>query len=571
MKIPSYVFVFDFLFLIGLSVMHFIFSFFFKVSDFNNLFENFESYPLFNFELNTDCGTKEPIIFHTWEGWIKNDAHDDSRKNKKDILDKTNITKIYGYNFCYEKKASYKDLLYNDQIIKKGGTCKSGYKNCGTIDTLEQELCVKINDPCPLYDVRLDSVNVNSEYNPVPNTDPKIFYNNDNYESNRPNKKIIGKLVLNDGIPCYNVNEKLWNKLNTQEAVDKHLKCDIEIFGKYNDDRFEEVGKISYKKIYDDNLPNNAKQLFSSLDESYKVSLYKREFLGIDKECDSDAHITKEDYDKLVKNIKLEKYVLMVEGILVFLCIAIGLFIMIRAEAPECAVFFNIFAALIIYFICVICQSVALAKIMYYSLSYDCSDNITNELFSKENQNTQKQITYSALNLSLDIFFILIQVLLMICDVCHDEIKECCNCCNCDCTCPKCSCCPCCTCCFCCTCCPGCPCCDCTKKRINMQNIVTRENNNNNNVYPYNINANNKGLIHIGESSVNRMVINPYPQNQNVIYINPYNNNYIQNYNNYYQNYNNYYPNNNSNNNQSNFTSLDVKIKNNNPTSNTKF
>ena len=212
------------------------------------------------------------------------------------------------------------------------------------------------------------------------------------------------------------------------------------------------------------------------MDESYKVSLYKREFLGIDKECDSDAHITKEDYDKLVKNIKLEKYVLMVEGILVFLCIAIGLFIMIRAEAPECAVFFNIFAALIIYFICVICQSVALAKIMYYSLSYDCSDNITNELFSKENQNTQKQITYSALNLSLDIFFIL----LMICDVCHDEIKECCNCCNCDCTCPKCSCCPCCTCCFCCTCCPGCPCCDCTKKRINMQNIVTRENNDNN-------------------------------------------------------------------------------------------
>ena len=96
MKIPSYVFVFDFLFIIGLSVMHFIFSFFFKVSDFNNLFENFESYPLFNFELNTDCGTKEPIIFHTWEGWIKSDPHDDSRKIKKDILDKTNITKIYG-------------------------------------------------------------------------------------------------------------------------------------------------------------------------------------------------------------------------------------------------------------------------------------------------------------------------------------------------------------------------------------------------------------------------------------------------------------------------------------------
>ena len=321
MKIHRSPYILDFIFLMGLSVMHFIFHFFYKVSDFNNLFENFESYPLFNFELKTDCGAKESIIFHTWEGWIKDDPHNDKKKNKnkKDSLDKTNITKIYGYNFCYEKKASYKDLLYNDQIIKKGSTCKSGYKNCGTIDTLEQELCVKNDEQCPLYDIRLDSVVNSNEYNTDSDIDPKIYYNNANYENNRPNKKIIGKLVLNDGIPCYNINEKLWNKLYKNEAADEHLKCDIEIFGKYNDDRFEEVGEISYKKIYDDNLPDTAKKLFTSLDERKKVSLYKREFLGIDKECHSDSHITKEDYDKLVKSIKLEKYVLMAEGILLLL------------------------------------------------------------------------------------------------------------------------------------------------------------------------------------------------------------------------------------------------------------
>lgn len=29
------------------------------------------------------------------------------------------IIKINGYKFCYEKKNTYKELLYNNQIIKK--------------------------------------------------------------------------------------------------------------------------------------------------------------------------------------------------------------------------------------------------------------------------------------------------------------------------------------------------------------------------------------------------------------------------------------------------------------------
>ena len=33
-----------------------------------------------------------------------------------------------------------------------------------------------------------------------------------------------------------------------------------------------------------------------------KVSLYSREFLGIDKECDEKNQISKDKYDKLKKN-----------------------------------------------------------------------------------------------------------------------------------------------------------------------------------------------------------------------------------------------------------------------------
>ena len=57
--------------------------------------------------------------------------------------------------FCY-KHISYKDLLNNGQIIKKGEKCPLEYsQNCGRLDTLEQELCIKNTEKCPLYDLGL--------------------------------------------------------------------------------------------------------------------------------------------------------------------------------------------------------------------------------------------------------------------------------------------------------------------------------------------------------------------------------------------------------------------------------
>lgn len=60
-------------------------------------------------------------------------------KNRESkIVDRTDIVKINGNMFCYEKK-SYKEVLYNGQIIKKDESCGEEYPiNCGIIDTLEQ-------------------------------------------------------------------------------------------------------------------------------------------------------------------------------------------------------------------------------------------------------------------------------------------------------------------------------------------------------------------------------------------------------------------------------------------------
>jgi hypothetical protein len=69
-----------------------------------------------------------------------------------------------------------------------------------------------------------------------------VYYNNDDY--NETNKTIIGKLVLNDGQPCYNSTEKLWRKFDSKEATETHLQCEFEVFGRYSDERYEQKGNI---------------------------------------------------------------------------------------------------------------------------------------------------------------------------------------------------------------------------------------------------------------------------------------------------------------------------------------
>ena len=98
-----------------------------------------------------------------------------------------------------------------------------------------------------------------------------------------------------------------------------HLNCELKILGKNSDNRYNKKGDITYYDLYKDNFNY---QFFSSIDENElkkeKVSLYKREFLGIDKECDEKTDISKKQYNILKKSQKYEKILLLVEPIIIF-------------------------------------------------------------------------------------------------------------------------------------------------------------------------------------------------------------------------------------------------------------
>ena len=411
-KLP-FIMVTDAILVISITIIHFVFFFFVKESDFSNAFDAFDSSPLFDFSVGSSCGVKSHITFHVWEGRKETDYYysNGHTRSRTKIVDKTDIAIINGNYFCY-RDISYKKLLYNGQIIKKEEQCEGEYsKDCGKIDTLNQHLCIKDTEKCPLYDVGIGEKIDSSDYDY--NSDANIYYNNENY--NKADKKIIGKLILNDGQPCYKLSEKLWRKFDSKEAGKEHLKCEVEIFGKYTDDRYDEKGNIRYRKIYEDNLSKTNQNLVFDDIKDESVTLYSREFLGIDKACDEKNNISKDTYEKLKKNQKMESTCLLVEAISLFFFLMLVPYLICKGKYNLGTIFLaGLIFCILIILVCAICQSVFLGRIIANDLSYNCSDDITNEVLRKENEKTKKSIIYTAVNLGLDLFFIFFNVLVIL-------------------------------------------------------------------------------------------------------------------------------------------------------------
>ena len=241
-----------------------------------------------------------------------------------------------------------------------------------------------------------------------------IYYNNNNY--NESNKTIIGKLILNEGQPCYNSNGKLWRKFDSLEAVDTHLQCEFEIFGKYSDDRYEQRGNITYKTLYNDNLNFECQLLvLDDIQGDEVVYLYKRQLFGIDKECDEKNIFNRDSFNIISNNQKMEKNLLLAEGAIILIN-ALIIFILLLAfrccSKDEIKIpgilccFYTIYMGMIIS--CFICQIVFLIRIIKNDISdYNCSDSITNEVIRKETIFIKTNINYIKINLILD-FSILI-------------------------------------------------------------------------------------------------------------------------------------------------------------------
>ena len=396
-----------------ITVFHFVSFFLIKSSDFTEIFDTYDSSPLFDLTpSDTPCSSTYNIIFHKWEGVKEVHYHRKTRYTRQ--KDATNIEKLKDKYFCY-KPMTYKELLYNGQIKKEGETLTGEYKNdCGVIDTLGQHLYIKDSEDCPFNEVKIDGDNI------IRNNDKDI------------GKKIIGKLILNDGQPCYKSNEKLWKKFHEGEWADEHLECDVEIFGKKTDSRYINRGSVTYDEIYKQNLdPLYYEKLKNKVGDN-KVTLYSREFLGIDKKCDEESSITREKIDKLSDNLGRIKFLYLFEAIF-NLCLSLCVFIVFmiwvccskkKKKYLETVANNILIGELIVILGCLIAEAVYFSRIIKNDTSYQCSDDITNELFKKENDNTEKSILYLWINLGLDIFVIVGNAIVITIGILTDKKKD---------------------------------------------------------------------------------------------------------------------------------------------------
>ena len=384
-----------------------------KNANFVNVFDAFELSPLFDFSIGLNCGTKSHLVFYIWKK-----RTEDKNENDEYTYDETNIEKINGYYFCYKHK-SYRELLYNNQIRKYGENCGDNYpKDCRIIDTLNQHLCIEDNRKCPLYDVGIGERKISYEYDY--NENATVYYNNDNY--NEINKKIIGKLILSQGQPCYSLNEKLWRKFDKREGTEGTLECELNISDKIADDKYKYKGNITYRQLYEDNLSNeDQKIMMSHLKGNEMVSLYGREFIGIDKSCDEKYSLSKNDHEIILKYQYKARICLFVELVIIFIFISLYSKIVFDETfkncdlgeiEPVCSIYLPII--MLALFIFIICKIIFLCGIIIHNLEYNCSDIISNEVFKKENENTKKSIFVISIDLGIELFVFLFVTLYLI-------------------------------------------------------------------------------------------------------------------------------------------------------------
>ena len=179
----------------------------------------------------------------------------------------------------------------------------------------------------------------------------------------------------------------------------------MNIFDKYYDYRYEKKESISYKTLYEDNLNSECQDLIlNNLTGSEEVSLYKREFFGIDKQCDEKYNLNNNTYTFIYNSEINGKLTLIVGGIIIF-SLHISFIIMeiisfiFNSKSyylEGCSTSeYGIMYAIIIGCLLPIFISEA---VFYFRIvgshitDYNCSDEITNEIIKVEIETSTKNI-----------------------------------------------------------------------------------------------------------------------------------------------------------------------------------
>ena len=172
----------------------------FSTSFFREMNENFKGIPIYS--LNSNCNN--PLVLGYWagtsagcdcrgknykdirnpNGLIQHACNEDETRAKcvdYDSRDSINFIKYEGFSFCInEGKNVFEYKYYTENSVSKDEECANGFKSCGYLDTLDQKLCIKNDEECPINDLIINNAKEGpKDYITIPlNNNKYLHYTN---------------------------------------------------------------------------------------------------------------------------------------------------------------------------------------------------------------------------------------------------------------------------------------------------------------------------------------------------------------------------------------------------------
>ena len=332
----------------GLIIL-FIILYFYKISFpkafLNELNTNFGDFSIMDFNLTNNCSPSINLGF--WGGIEKgcdcrgkdSGIEKPEHKNKifkgkcsneeikaqcKNIekIDKIDIDNYKGFKFCPIIGKSYNYYLEN--AVKLNQNCSNDKKECGILDSLNQKLCLNLNEDCPINDIKIDN------NNNIDNSDIKyktVKLNNGqflHYTNQSTDKPILIKLKLSDDKPCIYPGQYSWKYYYELEPING--TCNISVINSTIDNRYVKFDTTSKKNLYkDNNIYDKIEKIVDyplNLLENSNIDFFSRTYLGFDKECMKYKGFSFDYFNSLNSDLKFIKnlhiVILVIFGLYIF-------------------------------------------------------------------------------------------------------------------------------------------------------------------------------------------------------------------------------------------------------------
>ena len=205
-------------------------------------------------------------------------------------------SKIFCCKRYSDETSGYKKYFKNS--VLKGENCSEGYKKCGKLDDMDNYLCLPIDEPCPVNDIKvLDQKDDNlTDYTFYQIGDKYLYFTNTSTEN-----PLITKLKTFEGKLCH--GKGYYHTDYPQFILDNNFEkygCRYEIQDTLYDESIEKLDIITKDELYKDNGIHMFSRYNNSCEYPYfslnaDIFLYSKRYIGFNKQCLKENNLNIDD------------------------------------------------------------------------------------------------------------------------------------------------------------------------------------------------------------------------------------------------------------------------------------